>query len=280
MPNSRVFSKDRFYLRTEELLNLGGFDNAVPAFNNVYDVYINFNTQGGNPNLMQFLKQHVLIPANNVMNEPGDNLALFCSEAVLPGSSLQTAAVNGLRQGVTQNYAVYRRYPDFNLTFYSQKDYFTQEIFNGWLEYISPTQIEDRDHGSIARQRSRDNAFKKLKYPRSYKCEMEITAFSSDFLMPESRQNKQSEVDKRTPNYITYYMKNCFPSNIIAAPLAYGNAELVKTTVSFKYDYYTIDRGARIDDITLTQYRESLDDGDRTLREKAKKLISPFMLAI
>ena len=69
-------------------------------------------------------------------------------------------------------------------------------------------------------------------------------------------------------SYITYYMKNCFPSNIIAAPLAYGNAELVKTTVSFKYDYFTIDRGART------------DDEDRTLREKAKKLISPFMLAI
>jgi len=268
MPNSRVFSKDRFYLRTEELVNLGGFDNAVPAFNNVYDVYINFNTIGGNPNLMQFLKQHVLIPANNVMNEPGDNLALFCSEAVLPGSSLQTAAVSGLRQGVTQNYAVYRRYPDFNLTFYAQKDYYTQEIFNAWLEYISPIQIEDRNHGSIDRQRSRDNAFKKLKYPRSYKCEMEITAFSSDFLMPNSRQDPQGDVDKRTPNYITYYMKNCFPSNIIAAPLAYGNAELVKTTISFKYDYFTIARGART------------DDADRELREKAQKVISPFMLAI
>ena len=68
MPNSRVFSKDRFYLRTEELYNLGGFNNAVPAFNNLYDVYINFNTQGGNPNLMQFIKQHVIVPANDVMN--------------------------------------------------------------------------------------------------------------------------------------------------------------------------------------------------------------------
>ena len=97
---------------------------------------------------------------------------------------------------------------------------------------------------------------------------MEITAFSSDFLMPESRQNDERSVDKRTPNYITYYMKNCFPSNIIAAPLAYGNAELVKTTVSFKYDYFTIARGAR------------LDDEERSLREKAQKLISPFMLAI
>ena len=158
MPNSRVFSKDRFYLRTEELYNLGGFNNAVPAFNNLYDVYINFNTQGGNPNLMQFIKQHVIVPANDVMNEPGDNLAIFCSEAVLPGSQIQTASVSGLRQGITQNYAVYRRYPDFNLTFYAQKDYFTQEVFNAWLEYISPIQIEDRNHGSIDRQRGRDNA--------------------------------------------------------------------------------------------------------------------------
>jgi len=268
MPNSRVFSKDRFYLRTEELYNLGGFNSAVPAFNNVYDVYINFNTIGGNPTLMQFLKQHIILPNNNVINEPGDNLALFCSEAVLPGSQIQTAAVSGLRQGVTQNYAVYRRYPDFNLTFYAQKDYFTQEIFNAWLEYISPIQIEDRVHGSILNQRQRDNAYKKLKYPRSYKCEMEITAFSNDFLMPESREEDRSHVDVRVPNYITYYMKNVFPSNLIAAPLQYGKAELIKTTVSFKYDYYTIARGSRS------------NDDNRELVEKAQKLISPFLTAI
>ena len=268
MPNPRVFSKDRFYLRTEELYNLGGFDNAVPAFNNLYDVYINFNTVGGTPTLMQFIKQHVILPSNDIINEPGDNLALFCSEAVLPGSQIQTAAVSGLRQGITQNYAVYRRYPDFNLTFYAQKDYFTQEVFNSWLEYISPIQIESQNHGSIDRQRGRDNAYKKLKYPRSYKCEMEITAFSHDFLKPESRLNEERGVEKRNPNFITYYMKNCFPSSIIAAPLAYGRAELVKTTVTFKYDYFTINRGART------------NDNDESLREKAQKLISPFMLAI
>ena len=63
-------------------------------------------------------------------------------------------------------------------------------------------------------------------------------------------------------------MKNCFPSSIIAAPLAYGRAELVKTTVTFKYDYFTINRGART------------NDNDESLREKAQKLISPFMSAI
>ncbi len=267
MSNPRVFSKDRFYLRTEELYNLGGFNNAVPAFNNVYDVYINFNTIGGRPNLIEFIKQHVLIPSNDVMNEPGDNLALFCSEALLPGSQVQTASVDGLRQGVTQNYAVYRRYPDFNLTFYSQKDYYTQEVFNAWVDYISPMQIENQVHGGVDAIRSRDNAYRNMKYPRTYKCEMEITSFSSDFLMPESRLLEEDRVQKRTPNFITYYMKNCFPSNIVAAPLAYGNAELVKTTVSFKYDYFTINRGART------------SDEEREVKQKAKKIISPFVTA-
>jgi len=63
-------------------------------------------------------------------------------------------------------------------------------------------------------------------------------------------------------------MKNCFPASIIAAPLAYGKAELVKTTITFKYDYFTIDRGARN------------DDDSASLQQKARKLISPFMLAI
>lgn len=264
MSNPRVFSKDRFYLRTEELYNLGGFDNALPAFNNVYDVYINFNTGVGDPSLMEFIKQHVLIPSNNVMNEPGDNLALFCSEAILPGTQVQTAAVSGLRQGVTQNYAVYRRYPDFNLTFYSQKDYYTQDVFNAWVDYISPMQIENRVHGGVDEIKNRDNTFRNMKYPRTYKCEIEITSFSSDFLMPKSRLSTEREVDKRTPYFITYYMKNAFPSNIIAAPLAYGNAELIKTTVSFKYDYFTINRGART------------SDDDRVIKQKARNYISPF----
>ena len=97
---------------------------------------------------------------------------------------------------------------------------------------------------------------------------MEITAFSSDFLIPESRLEDSSRVRKRTPNFITYYMKNCFPASIIAAPLAYGKAELVKTTITFKYDYFTIDRGART------------KDEETSLQQKARKLISPFMLAI
>ena len=40
-------------------------------------------------------------------------------------------------------------------------------------------------------------------------------------------------------------MEGAFPTNIIASPLAYGNAELIKTTITFKYENYFIDRTSR-----------------------------------
>ena len=46
-------------------------------------------------------------------------------------------------------------------------------------------------------------------------------------------------------NSITYYLEGAFPSNIVASPLAYGNAELIKTTINFKYENYFIDRTSR-----------------------------------
>ena len=43
-------------------------------------------------------------------------------------------------------------------------------------------------------------------------------------------------------NFITYHIERAFPTSIIAAPLAYGKAELIKTTVSFKYENYFTER--------------------------------------
>jgi len=242
-----LFSKDRYYLKTEELSSVGGFTNLVPSFNNIYDVAINFNNNGL-VSLLNFIKQHSLV-ANEDGSDPGDYLALFCSEAVLPGSQIETTSVDGLRQGVTQHYARYRRYPDFSLTFYSQKDYYTQEVFNAWMEYISPTEIGVANHGNLRTQLNERASYKKLKYPDTYKCDIEITAFSNDMLEPVDRQvGGERNPLPRMPNFITYYMQQAFPVNIVAAPLAYGDAELIKTTVSFKYDYYYIERGSRQND--------------------------------
>lgn len=245
-------TKNRIYLPTSELYRSSVSKTGsgiVPAFNNLYDVWIDFNSavsQGGN-SLIGFINQHGFYDARTLEN-PGNYLALFCSEAVLPGSQIQTSQVDGLRQGVSSSYAVYRRYPEVTLTYYSQKDYYTNEVFNAWMEYISPTVLSTGGHGRNTDERKKDRAsYRKLKYPLSYKCDIQITAFSGDILPEQSRLQSSDSArnSARMSSAITYHLMDAFPVNIVAAPLAYGDAELIKTAVTFKYDYYYTDRTSR-----------------------------------
>lgn len=268
-----VFAEGRHVLPTQDLyITRDKFGSNVPAYNNVYDVWINFAAADG---LLGFLNQHGFYDRGGRGPSPGSALALFCSEAVLPGSTIETAEVRGLRQGVVQNYATYRSYPDVTLTWYSQQDYYTNDIFNGWMEYISPTRIEGGKYGDSSRTRRNDKpSYRRMKYPKSYKCDMEITSFSKTVLSQSpltgtfrGRGSTGTDLDGRDfddpqarvsgpdrspnspfPSSITYYLQNLFPTNIVASPLAYGKSELVKTSVTFKYEYYYVDRTSRADD--------------------------------
>ena len=225
---SDAFRSGRFYLPTINLTDpTTSFGNITPAFNNNYDVSINFNKTEG---LKKFIDKHGFYD----QQDAGTYLALFCSEAILPGSDVQVAQVDGLRQGISQKYATFRRFPDIILTYYSQTDYYTNDVFNAWMEYISPTN-----------SRVENPAFRRMKYPNTYKCDMEITAFSKDTNDDFSKLNTTSRFNLKLPSSITYKLKNIFPSNIVAAPLAYGRAELIKTTITFKYDQYFVDRSSR-----------------------------------
>ncbi len=75
---------------------------------------------------------------------------------------------------------------------------------------------------------------------------MEITAFSKAIKDNFSKLNQTSRFNNVLPSSITYKLRNVFPSSIIAAPLAYGRAELIKTSITFKYDEYFIDRTSRV----------------------------------
>ena len=246
-----VFAEGRQILPTEDLyVTKNRFNNNVPAYTNIYDVWINFDRADG---LTNFVNQHGFYDKGGRGSSIGSALSLFCSEAVLPGSTIETSEIRGLRQGVAQNYATFRSYPDISLTWYSQKDYYTNDVFNAWMEYISPTRIEDGRFGQSSRERmANSNSYRRMKYPNHYKCDMQITGFSKDMYEASSRigdirgggrlENPRPEF----PSSITYFLQNLFPINIVASPLAYGKAELVKTTVTFKYEYYYIDRTSRV----------------------------------
>ena len=246
MAGPNALSEKRYYLPTAELYETSTkFGNLTPAFNNNYDVWINFGTKS--KRLLNFINQGSFYNKNGSNSNPGKYLALFCSEAVLPGSTLQTAQIKGLRQGVEQTYATFRTYPEIVLTWYSQKDYYTNEVFNNWMEFISPTRVRGGGHGRSSSNRKNEIAsFRKMQYPYEYKVGMEITAFSKATTDNLDVLRKPNFYQIQEPSSITYYLEHAFPVNIVAAPLAYGNAELIKTSVTFKYDYYYIDRASRV----------------------------------
>ena len=218
-----VFNKKRYHLRTDDLLS----DLINPALNNIYDVEIKFDTSGNE------LRNNIQSNISNPLGESlGDRLALFCSEATLPGSNIQTSRVDGLRQGITQNYAVYRRYPPLNLVFFVQQDYFTQEVFTSWLEFISPLQSEYTE-----------KSFKKLRYTNYYKCSIDITSFNRNILrdFDKLRPSNFFTVPTITDN-IVYSIKNAFPIAMNSSPLTYGDAEIIRTTVSFVYEHYIVSK--------------------------------------
>ena len=57
--------------------------------------------------------------------------------------------------------------------------------------------------------------------------------------------NTTSRFNTKLPSSITYHIINAFPSSIVAAPLAYGRAELIKTTITFNYEQYFTQRASR-----------------------------------
>ena len=242
-----VLMRQKHHLPTELLHKTDTkFGNIVPAFNNSYDVYINFR---GARRLLSFINQHGFYDLN-ADEDLGDYLRLFCSEAVLPGSSLVNAEIPGIRQGMMTQIGVMRRMTDLTLTFFSQKDYYTNDVFNAWMEFISPTRLGTGSFGTSTRQRRNDKAsYRRLKYPDQYKCEIEITAFSNDIFQKSERLDDTNIQSVQIQSSITYYVQNAFPINIIAAPLAYGNAQLIKTSIVFKFDNFFVDRTSRVGDV-------------------------------
>ena len=228
-----TFAQNRQFLPTQELYEVvSKFGNITPAFNNNYDV--SFNLSSGSSALKGYISDRSFYKDEKGLADAGQYLALFCSEAVLPGSRLDVFQKQGIRQGINQKFAAYRQFPEIILTWYSQKDYYTNDVFNAWVEFISPTRAFEKG-----------GEFKRMQYPKSYKVPIEITAFSKDTVNQSSRLNRTSKWNQQIPSSITYKLENAFPVNIVAAPLAYGKGELIKTTVTFKYDYYHIGRTSR-----------------------------------
>ena len=142
---------------------------------------------------------------------------ILCSDASLPTSNLATAEVKDSFMGIPQEYAHTRLFTDMDFTFYVDQDYTILKIFEGWMEYIGS--------GANRRLRQQDKGFyRRMQYPDNYKVNtMQITKF-----------------EKNHRRELRYKFINAFPKAITPVQVSYGDADVLRVTVSFNFDRYVV----------------------------------------
>ena len=157
-------------------------------------------------------------------------LAFSCSNATLPSSTYATGEIKDNFQGVTQEFAHTRINTDIDFTFYIDRDYKVLMFFEAWMNFISGGNSNQLKEPSIYDDNT-SNYYRRFQYPKHYKNStgFYITKFEKNYGVPEATD-------------ITYQLINSFPKTITTTPLQYGEAEVMRVTVTMNYDRYRIYR--------------------------------------
>lgn len=163
---------------------------------------------------------------------PGEgrrNLTLYCSEAVIPGSSLLTHENNDDFHGTTERLAYRRAYDDrIDLTYYVDgASHYSIRFFETWIKYIADESI---DTNGTKKPSSRDqNYFYRFRFPDG---EGGYREGSSLFVTKFERNYRERMV---------YEFVRPYPIAIQSMPISYDSAQLLKCTVSMTYLRYIVD---------------------------------------
>jgi hypothetical protein len=157
-----------------------------------------------------------------------DQLSVLCYEASLPTSSYATAEVKDNFMGVPQEFAHTRITTDIDFSFYIDRDYKVLMFFEAWMDYIAGTGAAQlQSNGSPTPY---NQYYRRFHYPDNYKTDnLYIKKFERDWSTPNA------------PN-VSYQFINSFPKNVTSIPITYGEAEILKVTVTMNYDRYIMRR--------------------------------------
>ena len=195
------------------------------------------NVDAGGSGLMSWLRKSNVITGNQTKNYVYD---FYCAEAVIPGISFDVTEEMGSRQGTIERFPTRRIFPEFTMTFYVDSEYNLIRLFEEWMNFINPLYggtgelpANEKGQGNNLGKDRRD--FFRFRYPDDYKRIISITKFERNF--DSSKPN-----DIRFPPHLTYRMLEAFPTNITAMPLTYEGSQIVKTTVTFQYIRYVMEK--------------------------------------
>lgn len=151
-----------------------------------------------------------------------DRFDFLCSETFIPGTNMTPFETFGDVQGMYESFSGPRRDMEMAFTFYVGSDYQTLRLFEEWVNYMNPiyapNQLTSASPGGYESHLNQSVMYR-FRYPSTYKRDIAITKFERDY-----RDN------------ITYAFKSAFPTNIESIPLTYDAGQLLKVTVSMRYD--------------------------------------------
>jgi len=153
-----------------------------------------------------------------------EDLGLYVSDAVLPGSSFADIEVAGDRQGVTERMPFSRIYDDVTFTFMVDRNYKVMRFFESWMGLVNPL------YGT--RSATTPNQVMTLSYPKKYKCDMAIVKFNKDYGMETgSRVTSGGAI-------LYYHFNESWPYSVASTPVNYQGGSVLKLNVTFRYTRY------------------------------------------
>ena len=170
----------------------------------------------------------------NLTTADYENINLMCSEATLPGSSINTHEVTNDYHGVTEKMAYRRMYDEtVGLTFYVDRNYKVIELIEGWMDYIT----------GVDNKRTYKDPYSsyRMSYHSTYKRNMFLTKFEKEhFTRDFSETRGGSRSTSRT--VLDYTFVNAFPLSLTAIPVSYEDSQVLKCSVSFNFVRYVMER--------------------------------------
>ena len=166
---------------------------------------------------------------SNTPTKRADRLSLACSDASLPGSSLQTHDITNDFTGVTEKHAYRRLYDDrADFSFYvDAEEYYVIDFFESWIGYVVNEQ-----YGKNGDNIKRREYNYRVNYSKDYTTDaLSITKFERSYGTQEAKGSSS----------LRYNFVKAFPISINSMPVSYDSSQLLKCTVSFTYSRYWIE---------------------------------------
>ena len=153
-----------------------------------------------------------------------EDLGLYVSDAVLPGSSFADVEVSGDRHGITERKPFKRIYDDVTLTFMVDRRYKVLKYFEAWMQLINPL------HGQVGGKAN--NQITTLNYPKDYKCTMSVVKFNKDYF-------------RNGIGFAYYCFVRSWPLSMSSIPVSYDSGSVLKLNVTFRYERYVMENVTR-----------------------------------